>query len=75
MQNKTFQTATALVKHVLNSKLNQGATIEALKNDSQYGILKFYQLEILPLVHLCARPVTFQNVNRRVEEFIKTKSV
>jgi len=71
--NKTFNSASALVRHVLNSQLDQGKTLEAFKYESQNGIMKFYQNEILPLVHLCTKPVTFQNVNRRVEEWIKAK--
>ena len=70
---KQFNSATALVKHVLNSQLDQGKTLAQFENDSQYGIVKFYQNEIIPMAHLCTKPVTFQNVNRRVEEWIKTK--
>lgn len=73
MAKKQFTYATELIKHVLNSQLDAGRTLDQFEKDSQYGIVKFYQNEILPLVHLCARPVTFQNVNRRVEEWIKMK--
>ena len=73
MPKKTFTYASDLVRFVLNSQLDQNKTVEQLKSMSQTGIVQFYQNEILPLVHLCSRPVTFQNVNRRVEEWIKAK--
>lgn len=70
---KQYRSATALVHFVLNSSLDQGKTLDQLTDVSQNGIVKFYQNEIVPLAHLCTKPVTFQNVNRRLEEWIKMK--
>jgi len=73
MSNKQFKTCRSLVQHVLESQHDTGKTLAQFKNDSQNGIVKFYQNEIIPLSHLCTRPVTFQSVNRYVEMWIKTR--